>query len=158
MRARTVNESQEFVRGGDPMETMNLGKAGLKPFLIKKILGSSLPRNTYKSLVEGFGTEEIYYFGDDDIFPEHFPGFYDYLSDLTSKKPFYKKKAKYSYHNGRERSYQEDIIEIYDTEIGKIAKVYDSELPGGGAVLYAGDYKAAINTDLRHKRKLLDWE
>jgi hypothetical protein len=158
MRAKTINEYQEFTRGGDPKQTMNLGKAGLKPFLIKKVLGSGLPRNTCKSLVTGFGTEEIYYFGDNDIFVEHFPGFYDYLEELTSGKPFYEGKAKYRYHDGRERVEQEDIIEIFDTEIGKIAKVYDQELPGGGAILYAGDFKAAINTNLRDKRKLLDWE
>ena len=150
-----VKESQEFTRGRDPLETMNLGKAGLKPFLINKAL-DALPKNTYKTLVEGFGTKEIYYFGDNDVFYQDLPGFYDYLAELLSGKPLYTNTAKYRYHNGRERVEQEDLIEIFDTEIGKIAKVTDTDPGAGGVTMYAGDFQAAIGVNLRNKTKLLN--
>jgi hypothetical protein len=155
MRAKTVNEYQEFTRGGDPMETMNLGKAGLKSFLINKAI-DALPKPTYRSLVEGFGTKEIYYFGDDDVFYDDFPEFYDYLEKLTSDNIFYEKIVKYKYHNGREMAYQEDSIKIFDTEIGKIAKVVDPDPSSGGVTMYAGELKAALGVNLRNKTKLLN--
>jgi hypothetical protein len=155
MRAKTINEYQEFTRGGDPKEILNIGKAGLNPFLINKAI-DTLPRSTYKSLVTGFGTEEIYYFGDNDVFYEDFPKFYNYLEELTSGKPFYQKTTKYKYHNGREIVQQEDLTQIFDTEIGKIAKVIDPDPNAGGVTLYAGDFKAALGVNLRNKRKLLN--
>jgi len=156
MRAKTVNEYHQFIRGREPMETLNLGKSGLKPFMINKAI-DALPKNTYKALLKGFGTKEIYYFGDDDYFSEYFPGFYDYLAKLTSGLSSFREKAKYRYDTGRERMEQTDIIEIFDTEIGKIAKVYDSEIASaGGGILYAGDFKAALGVNLRDKKKLLD--